>query len=74
MKWIKSGFENPSKSEAIGRCGGDKKRMTIQNRQKANAKKTKTHMETFLPISQTETTMEIMYLSTQLQSFICVLV
>ena len=23
MLWIKSGIENPSKSEAIGRCGGD---------------------------------------------------
>ena len=31
---------NTSKSEAIGRCGGDgKKRMTTQNRHKANAKK-----------------------------------
>ena len=29
-----------SKSEVIGRCGGDeKKRMTTQNRQKSNAKK-----------------------------------
>ena len=25
MKWIKSGIENPSKSEVIGRCGGDEK-------------------------------------------------
>jgi len=25
MLWIKSGIENPSKSEAIGRCGGDEK-------------------------------------------------
>ena len=25
MLWIKSGIENPSKSEVIGRCGGDKK-------------------------------------------------
>ena len=24
MEWIKSGKENPSKSEVIGRCGGDK--------------------------------------------------
>ena len=32
-------MENPSKSEVIGRCGGDeKKRMTTQNRQKSNAK------------------------------------
>ena len=34
MKWITSEIENPSKSEVIGRCGGDgKKRMTTQNRQ-----------------------------------------
>ena len=25
MWWIKSGIENPSKSEVIGRCGGDEK-------------------------------------------------
>ena len=25
MKWIKSGIENPSKSEVIGCCGGDEK-------------------------------------------------
>ena len=25
MLWIKSGIENPSKSELIGRCGGDEK-------------------------------------------------
>ena len=32
-------YRNPSKSEVIGRCGGDeKKRMTTQNRQKSNAK------------------------------------
>ena len=36
--WIKSGMENPSKSEVIVRCGGDEKtRMTTQNRQKSNA-------------------------------------
>ena len=35
----KSGIENPSKSEVIGRCGGMKKRKTTQNRQKSNAKK-----------------------------------
>jgi len=23
MEWIKSGMENPSKSEVIGRCGGE---------------------------------------------------
>ena len=35
--WI----ENPSKSDVIGRCGGDeKKRMTTQNK-KSNAKKNK---------------------------------
>jgi len=33
-------YRNPSKSEVIGRCGGnEKKRMTTQNRQKSNAKK-----------------------------------
>ena len=37
---MKSGIENHSKSEVIGRCGGDeKKQMTTQNRQKSNAKK-----------------------------------
>jgi len=25
MKWIKSGIEDPSKSEVIGRCDGDEK-------------------------------------------------
>jgi len=25
MLWIKSWIENPSKSEVIGRCGGDEK-------------------------------------------------
>ena len=25
MQWIKSGMENPSKLEVIGRCGGDEK-------------------------------------------------
>ena len=33
-------YRNPSKSEVIGRCGGDEKtRMTTQNQQKSNAKK-----------------------------------
>ena len=33
-------YRNPLKSVVIGRCGGDeKKRMTMQNRQKSNAKK-----------------------------------
>ena len=27
-------YKNPSKSEVIGRCGGDEKTMTTQNRQK----------------------------------------
>ena len=40
MLWIKSGIENPLKSEVIGCCGGDEKNeMTTQNRQKSNAKK-----------------------------------
>ena len=30
MEWIKSGIENPSKSEVIGRCGGDEKKMNDQ--------------------------------------------
>ena len=39
MLWIKSGMENPSKSEVIGRCGGDEQnRMTTYNRQKAKRK------------------------------------
>ena len=42
---MKSGIENPSKSEVIGHCGGDEKnRMTTQNRQKSNAKK-KVHVK-----------------------------
>ena len=41
-------IENPSKSEVIGRCGGDeKKRMTTQKRQKFNAKK-KSNKSTYL--------------------------
>ena len=44
MYRIKSGIENPSKSEVIGRCGGDENRMTTQNR-KSKAKKNK---KTFL--------------------------
>ena len=37
-------YRNHSKSEVIGRCGGDEeKRMTTQNRQQSNAKKTKTN-------------------------------
>ena len=34
-------FRNPTMSEVIGRCGGNKKRMTTHNRQKSNAKKKK---------------------------------
>ena len=30
--------KNPSKLEVIGRCGGDKNQMIMQNRQKSNAK------------------------------------
>ena len=30
-------YRNPLKSEVIGRCGGEKKRMTTQNLQKSNA-------------------------------------
>ena len=40
MLWIKSGIENPLKSQVIGRCGGyENPRMTTQNRQKVDAKK-----------------------------------
>ena len=35
----KNWYRNPSKWEVIGRCGGDEKRMTTQNRQMSNAKK-----------------------------------
>ena len=39
MQWIKSGIESPSKSEVIGRCGGDEKNRTAtRDRQKSNAK------------------------------------
>ena len=44
MQWVKSGIENPLKSEVSGHCGRDEKtRMTTQNRQKLNAKKSKSH-------------------------------
>ena len=33
-------YRNPLKSGVIGRCGGDEKRMTTQNQQKSNSKKT----------------------------------
>ena len=32
-------YENTSKSEVIGPCGGDEEQMTMQNRQKSNANK-----------------------------------
>jgi len=42
MEWIKSGIENPSKSEVSGCCGGvEKNRMTTQNRQSRTLKKQK---------------------------------
>ena len=40
MKWIKSGIENPLKSEVIGR-GGDEKTNDHAERQKSNSKETK---------------------------------
>ena len=47
MLWIKSGIENPLKSEVIGRCGGDEKnQMITQNRQKSNGKKTNKKQKT----------------------------
>ena len=43
----KNWYRNPSKSEVIGRCGGDEQnRMTTQNRQKSNAKKNKKTKQT----------------------------
>ena len=39
MYWIKSGIENPSKSEVIGRCGGMKKPNDHTEPTKSNAKK-----------------------------------
>ena len=48
MQWIKSGIENPSKSEVIGRCGGDEKtNVTTQNRHKSNDKKKKKKEKTY---------------------------
>ena len=49
--------KNPSKSEVIGRCGGNEKtRMTMQERQKLNAKKnTKKYMTTVLPNTARDT-------------------
>ena len=40
---------NPSKSEIIGRCGGDEKRMTTQSRQRQTKqnKQTKQHKKQF---------------------------
>ena len=43
MLWIKSGIENPSKSEVIGRCGGDEKNEWPRRTDKSRTlKKTKT--------------------------------
>ena len=41
MLWIKSGIENPSKSEVIGRCGGDEKNEWPRRTYKSYAKKQK---------------------------------
>ena len=42
MYWIKSGIENPLKSEVIGRCGGDEKtEWPRRTDKKSNAKKNK---------------------------------
>ena len=43
MQWIRSGIENPSKSEVIGRCGVDEKKEELPRRtdKKSNAKKNK---------------------------------
>ena len=39
-------YRNPSKSEVIGRCGGDEKnRMTTQNRPKSNGKNKQTNTQ-----------------------------
>jgi len=38
----------PSKSEVVGRCGGDEKQMTTQNRQKSNVKKNKNLISFFM--------------------------
>ena len=45
-------YKNPSKSEVIGRCGGDEKtRMTTQNRQKSNAKNNTNNVENKMIVS-----------------------
>ena len=42
MQCVKSGIENPSKSEVIGRCGGDEKNeWPRRTDKKSNAKKNK---------------------------------
>ena len=41
MSWIKSGIENPSKSEVIGRCGGDEKNPNDHAEPTKDAKKSK---------------------------------
>ena len=44
---------NPSKSEVIGCCGGDEKRMTMLCRQQSNAKKTKRWLKNVVFMTQT---------------------
>ena len=40
MQWVKSGIENPPKSEVIDRCGGDEKpEWPHRTKKKSNAKK-----------------------------------
>ena len=43
MLWIQSGIENPSKSEVIGRCGGDKKNKWPRRTDKSQTLKNKLH-------------------------------
>ena len=39
MQWIKSGIEHPSKSEVIGRCGGDEKTEWLRRTDKSRTLK-----------------------------------
>ena len=39
MEWIKSGIENPSKSEVIGRCGEDEKNEWLRRTDKSRTLK-----------------------------------
>ena len=41
MLWIKSGIENPSKSDVIGRCGDDEKNEWPRRTDKSQTLKTK---------------------------------